>query len=209
MKRVYALPLAAAAILITYLCHQPTPTTLVLKIGQTFEEVENASTFPVRKTSNLPANDNDGFGTTWVTEPAVVVRFSDPVHGFTLPPTRFAAIGYLQNKVLTISTTPMLYKMPFDQGIAELGKLQHQFQAGGWLPRHYTNWFDLSPAGQQKLRKYVRDENHGYMKTAFLIVPGKYEMIFRFYCAEHCDSDLGLDRYLIDIGVGDESVKRE
>lgn len=199
-----ALALSACAGLICYLFHEPAPMVLSLRVGQTFEEVAQSSSFPVRVFSDVPDKDGDGFGTTWVTHPSVIVIFNDPAHGFTLPPTRFATIGYIKNKVMTISTTPMLYKMPFDQAMDELINLQSQFKAGEWRPTNGTHWFDLSPTGQQTLRSHVRDPGHGYMKTTFLVIPHKYEMIFRFYCAAQCDSTIGLDRYLIDIGAGED-----
>src|SRR3712207_7427924 len=46
--------------------------------------------------SNRPAEDpgDNQFGAIWVTEPAVIIRFTDPKHEFTLPPTKFAALTF-------------------------------------------------------------------------------------------------------------------
>jgi hypothetical protein len=204
MKLITSLVLAAIAALACHLMRTPEPTVLSLRIDQTFDEVERASSFPVRTASKIPSSDAYGFGTTWVTQPAVIIRFDDPIHGFTLPPTKFAAIAYYKNKVITIATTPTLYKLSFDQAITRVISLQNQFKAGGWQPENGTNWFDVSLNGQLALRRYIRDINNGYVKTALLVVPRKYEMTFRLYCADRCDSNIGLDRYLIDIGVGED-----
>ena len=183
--------------------HISPPTTISVRIGQTFNEVARASTFPVTAASNIPNNSN-GSGATWVTEPAVVIQFNDPEHGFTLPATTFAAIGYMDGKVDDISTSPMLGKLPFDEAATVLARLQRQFQDGGWRPQPNNVWFDLAPLGREQLRKHVRKESNGFMKTTMLIVPEKYEMTFRLWCAARCDSQIGLDRYLIDIGISQD-----
>lgn len=99
----------------------------------------------------------------------------------------------------------MLQKLTFDQAATELALLQRQFQAGGWRPELNTDWFDLSPQGLVQLRTDVRKSSHGFMKTSILVVPEKYEMTFRLWCAARCDSQIGLDRYLIDIGVSEDN----
>lgn len=177
-----------------------TSTTISLRIGQRFEQVVSASTFPVISASMVPNNPH-GSGATWVKEPAVIIQFNDPHYGFTLPATTFAVIGYMDGKVDDISTSPMLSKATFGQAITTLEILQRQFQSSGWQPEFDTNWFDLTPRGRDQLHQHVRSVNNGFMKTTILVVPGKYEMIFRLWCAARCDSQIGLDRYLIDIGV--------
>lgn len=140
-----------------------------LRVGQTFEELTRASTFPVVTSSSIPTHDEVGFGVTWVKEPSVIIFFNDPKHGFTLPPTRFAGISYIDNKVSTIATSPMLGKLTFDQAAAELALLQRQFQAGGWKPKFNNNWFDLTPKGRVQLRADLRQGSHGFMKTSMLV----------------------------------------
>jgi hypothetical protein len=109
------------------------PTVLSFRVGQTFEEVVSGSTYPVMKRSNLPIDDPSGdkSGTTWVTEPAVIIHFTDPKHGFTLPPKKFAALTYQHNTAAMLSTSPMQDKLPFDEAVAVLENLQNQFKAGG------------------------------------------------------------------------------
>lgn len=182
-----------------------TPTVLSFHVGQTFEEVVRASTYPVMKRSNLPADDPSGskWGATWVTEPAVIIRFNDPKHGFTLPPTKFAALTFEHNTALTLSTSPMLDKLPFDEAVAVLENLQNQFKAGGWEPwkNDRSAWFDLTPEGKKRL--YERMFEPPYGQTEELCVPKKYAMTFRLQCAEGCWTHQPPYKFLVDVGVGD------
>ena len=64
---------------------------------------------------------------------------------------------------------------------------------------------DLRYASTESGRPMVRElrrESNSYMKTTMLVAPEKYEMTFRLRCSARCDSQTGLDRYLIDIGIG-------
>jgi len=65
----------------------PEPTVLAFRLGQTFEQVVNDSTYPALKRSNKPRDDWDGnkFGAIWVTEPSVIIRFTDPKHRVHTP----------------------------------------------------------------------------------------------------------------------------
>jgi hypothetical protein len=180
----------------------PEPTILSVRVGLPFEEVVRTSTFPVQASSNTPITDSDGFGSTLVTQPSVIIKFNDPQYGFTLPPTTFAAVSYLSRKVSTIRTSPMLRKLPFYQAVAELSDLQRQFQTSGWQLDNGTSWFDLSPAGRIHLHDDLRSKEAGHAKIASLVAPRKYSMYFMISCAARCDSRIGLDRYLIDISVG-------
>jgi hypothetical protein len=185
----------------------PAPTVLSFRLGQTIEEVARNSTYPVMARSNLPADDpgDTKFGATWVTEPAVIIRFDDPKHGFTLPATRFASLSYMHEAAATLATSPMLDKMPFDEAVAVLENVQNQFKAGGWVPWEGdgSTWFDLTPDGKKRL--YARMFEPGYMQTAILRVPKKYGMTFRFKCAEGCWTRKPPYKFLIDIGVGDDT----
>lgn len=85
---------AAIAAAVWWYSRTSEPTVLAFRLGHTFEQVAQNSTYPVKERSNLPADDPDNrFGATWVTEPAVVIRFTDPTHGFTLPPTKILSIN--------------------------------------------------------------------------------------------------------------------
>ena len=189
--------------------HAPELTLLSFRIGQTFEDVVKNSTYPVMERSNLPADDDTQFGATWVTEPAVIVRFNDPKHGFTLPPTKFAALSYQHNVASTLATSPMLDKLDFDQAVAVLENLQNQFKAGGWEPYavHRSKWFDLTPDGKKRLHAAMFEPPFYQQQT--LRVPKKYAMTFRFLCAEGCWTREPPYLFLIDIGVSDDTEGRE
>jgi hypothetical protein len=201
MKTRYIAGLLILGCVTLALFSTPSPTMISVRVGQTFEEVVRSSTFPVKASSNIPNDEEVGFGVTLIKEPAVIIFFNDAKHGFTLPPTTFAGISYIDNKVSTIATSPMLHKLTFDKAAAELARLQRQFQAGGWQPEINNKWFDLTPQGLAQLRLDVRNSSNGFMRTIMLVVPEKYEMTFRLWCAARCDSQIGLDRYLIDIGL--------
>jgi len=179
----------------------PEPTVLSFRIGQPFEEVVRNSTYPVMERSNIPTGTWLQSGGTYVTEPAVILHFDDPKHGFTLPPTKFAVVGYMDNKVNTVATSPMLKTLPFDQAVAVLEDLQNQFMTGGWEPweENGSTWFDLTPEGRKRL--YARMFEPGYMQTTILRVPNKYGMTFRLACAEGCWTREPPYRFLIDVGV--------
>jgi hypothetical protein len=185
----------------------PEPTVLSFRVGQSFEEVVKNSSYPVMERSNLPVDDPSGnkFGATWVTEPAVIIRFTDPKHGFVLPPTNFAALGFHHNAAVDLATSPMLEKLPFDEAVAVLENLQDQFKAGGWEPYKVdgSDWFDLTPEGKKRL--YARMFEPGYAQEASLRIPMMYGMTFRLKCAEGCWTREPPYKFLIDVGVGDDT----
>jgi hypothetical protein len=184
----------------------PEPTVLSFRVGQPFQEVVKNSTYPVMERSNIPSEDPMELqaGETFVTEPAVILRFDDPKHGFMLPPTKFA-LGYTHNKVDTVATTPMLDKLPFNEAVAVLEDLQNQFKAGGWEPwdGDESKWFDLTPEGKKRL--YARMFVPGFMETQSLRVPNKYGMTFRLWCVEGCWTREPPYLFLIDVGVSSDT----
>ena len=151
----------------------PEPTVLSFRLGQIFEQVVKDSTYPALNRSNRPRDDWDGnkFGATWVTEPSVIIRFTDPRHGFTLPPTKFAVLTFSENQAVSLATSPMLDPLPFDKAVAILEDLQNQLKAGGWEPweKDDSSWFDLTPQGKQRL--YARMFESGYLQQTTLRIP--------------------------------------
>jgi hypothetical protein len=183
------------------------PTMLSFRVGQSFEEVVKASSYPVLEHSNKPSDQRDLAGDIVVSEPAVILCFNDPQHGFILPPTKFAFVGIEGNVVDTASTSPMLDKLPFDQAVAILENLQNQFKAGGWEPwaKDGSVWFDLTPAGKKRL--YQRMFEPGYSQSAELRVPKKYGMTFRLKCTDGCwPGEQPPNLFLVDVGVGPDTV---
>jgi hypothetical protein len=179
--------------------HLAPTTTLSVRIGESYEDVVQGSTFPVVKKSDAPDEKHD-YGSTWISAPSVVIVFNDPQHGFTLPPTKFGAIGYDERKVSTITTSPMLEALPFDEAIALVNRLQADFRRGGWEPIERSGerppaWFDTSsPAGLAELRRG---------STRELVVPHKYMMYLNFKCWDKC-SPVPNEKsvYLIDVSMG-------
>lgn len=182
----------------------PAPTILSFRPGQAFEEVVKHSTYPVLTKSNLPSESETGWGATWVTEPAVIIRLNDSEHGFTLPPTKFAALSFHGNLAATLATSPMLEELAFDEAVVILENLQNQFKAGGWQPwtTNDSKWFDLTPEGKKRL--YSKMFDPGYSRETTLRIPKLYGMIFRLKCTEGCWTREPPYRFLIDVGVGED-----
>jgi hypothetical protein len=200
---VLALVFAGTGVVSWQACYGAAPPTLLsFRIGQSFEEVVRNSTYGVRERSNIPTSNYLQAGQTFVTEPAVILQFSDHKHGFTLPPTKFAMVTYMDNKVETVATSPMLEKLPFNQAVAILENLQNQFKAGEWKPwtGDGSKWFDLTDEGKKQL--YARMFQPGFSQEATLRVPNKFGMTVRFWCAEGCRTGMPPYLFMIDIGVG-------
>ena len=206
MKR--GLGVLAAGISVLYIgawwhARPPAPTYLVAQIDQTFEEVVKNSTFPVWEKSNRPSEYPGDLkaGATWVYEPSVIFKLDDATSGFSLPPTTFGAITYMDNRVQSIVTSPMLKALPFDDTLAELQTLQDMFKAKGWVPWKGNNsqWIDLSPRGRQKLQ-------HWLSKMIILRVPKKnLEMFLSVHCEDDCD-DLPHSVWLINVEIGKKEL---
>jgi hypothetical protein len=179
---------------------------LSFHVGQSFSEVVRDSSYPILGHTGDPRQREDGFGWTDITDP-VILRFNDEKHGFTLPPTKFAAVTYQDGKLATVATTPMLEKLPFDQTVAVLANLQKQFKAGGWEPwkDDGSTWFDFTPEGKKRL--YARMFEPQYMRSISLRVPKKYGMTFRLWCAEGCATRQPPYLFLIDVGVGSDTAE--
>lgn len=182
----------------------PVPTVLSIRIGQAFDEVAKDSSYPVLASSDSPHSDRHGIGVTWVTKPAVIIKFTDPRYGFTLPPTTFGAVMYVDKKVSTVRTSASLKKLTFADAASVLENLQGQLQHGGWQLDDQTTWFDFSRQGKKALHDDVRSIKTGYMKFLSLVAPEKYSVYLTIYCAADCDSAIGLDRYLVDVGIGED-----
>jgi len=210
MKRhhyIYALvgivALVTAAVWAKHGYSTPT-TTLSVRIGETYDEVMKGSTYPVVRNS-VPPDDKPYYGgSTWISKPAVVIVFNDPEHGFILPPTKFGAVGYAYRKVITITSSPMLDALPFDEAIALLNRLQVDFKKAGWQPTRTSadgppDWFDTrSPAGIKELRVGGSRE---------LSATKALRMYLNFDCWEECrPAPSAKSLYLIDVSIGDTLI---
>ena len=176
-------------------------TTLSLRIGEPYDEVVKGSTYPVVKNSDQPDEKPYYDGSTWISRPAVVIVFDDPEHGFTLPPTKFGAVGYADRKVVTITSSPMLDALPFEEAITLLNRLQADFKKARWEPIERSGerpptWFDTETvAGLAELRAGDSRE---------LVVGDKYGMILNFKCWDECyPAPNAKSVYLIDVSMGE------
>jgi len=203
--KVIRLVIAALAILFAaaFMSRPAPPTVLVARIGMTYDEVIERSSYPASAHGMSPAGDEHGFGTIDVTKPAVIIKYDDPQHGFELPPTKFAALTFGDSILKTISTSPMLEARRFPEAVEVLARLQVDFLARGWVPwkGNQSVWFDLSPAGRialhAELMRYSQAEQ-------WLVVPHRHVgMIVRIKCVDDCDDEDDA-RFLIDVGLGKE-----
>lgn len=189
--------------LTTFMLIPPQLTVLVARIGMTYDEVIKRSSYPALAHGMSPDGDEHGFGTIDVGKPAVIIKYDDPQHGFTLPPTKFAALTFGDAILETISTSPMLEARRFPEAVELLAQLQSAFRAGGWRPwrGNQSVWFDLSPAGRKALHAELM--RYGGAEQ-WLVVPHRHVgMIFRIKCVNDCDDEDDA-RFLIDIGLGKE-----
>ncbi|MBK3787190.1 hypothetical protein G3A43_44400 [Paraburkholderia aspalathi] len=210
MKRIYFWTVVAAVVILGAVAWikrddlAPT-TTLSVRIGETWEDVLKGSTFPVVKHSGAP---DKGSGMTAVDAPAVVIVFSDPVNGFTLPATKFAQVTWRNRKVATITTSPMLEALPFNDAVALLNRLQADFRKAGWEPaggsgERMSSWFDTSSAAGLSELRQAGALGFGQGLTRELAVPHKYTMQFQFRCWDYCS--FGPNEYTlyrIDVSIG-------
>lgn len=179
---------------------EPDPTLLSLRIGQHYDEVVKGSTYPVVNGYGNPHDDESGAGWTFIDKPAVVIEFNDPQHGFLLPPTKFASVAYEREKVSSLTTSPMLEALPFEETVDMVERLQVQFRRRGWTPwqEDGSDWFDTSPAGRRRLSEQLAAD---YAVMNRLQIPGRYWMSVTIKCALHCGETQEAARFLIDIGV--------
>lgn len=201
MKRsIFLTVISALSLAAIWYTSATTNTTLSLRIGESFEEVVRDSTFPVKGGAG-PGLDATGFGWTYVTEPAVTIRFNDQTHGFTLPPTTFAAVTYEDGRAVTLATSPMLKKASFETAVSILDSIQQQLQRSGWQPMSAfaSEWFDLTPNGQKRL--HARLQHPGWSVEHHYSVPGKYQLTLRLNCSSGCHDQSHPELYLIDIAV--------
>lgn len=177
------------------------PTELVLRLDEHFDDVVKNSSFPVRKNSFIPTDEDNGSGVIQVDKPAVIVKYDDPPNGFTLPPTKFAVVTISKFRVKVFTTSPMLEALPFDQAADVLETVQAELRAAGWQPSEGKNskWFDLSPEGRKQLRAYGG--------TTELVVPKRnLAMYLNFKCfTGDCDHPNDTARFLIDVSLGKKS----
>jgi len=177
-------------------------------IGKTYEGVVRDSTFPIKaKTVTYPSEPPEP-DSVWI-RGSVIVKFDDPEHGFTLPPTKFGLVGFNGWKVTTITTSPMLETLPFDQLIPLLDHIQEMLNNSGWIAEYGDerhSWFKVeSESDRSALQSLLFDQ----AVSAALLIPHKYGMSLIVKCYARCaERDPNTARYLIDVSVGRDYSNR-
>jgi hypothetical protein len=186
----------------------PEQTVLVVRMDMSFEEVVRRSSYPVLKKSNLPSEDpgGNGFGAVWVEKPSVIIKYDDPENGFELPATTFAGVGFLENLVTDVETSPMLKPLPYKETTDLLDQLQKRFKAAGWIPwsGSKSEWFDLSPQGRKQLLDDMLSSTGS--RGIDLVVPKRnLQNSLAIKCVKNCDENTDKALFLIDVGMGKKS----
>ena len=180
---------------------------IALHVGKPYKEVLRDSTFPVKSNTAMRQTTPLVEDSTWITSP-VIVKFDDPQHGFTLPPTKFGAIGYNNGRVTTLTTSPMLEALSFDELIPLFNHLQGVLKKSGWLPRNTdrNSWLKLdSKLERGVLQRLLFDQ----AETVVLLIPHKYGMSLSVKCYVRCNErDPNTAKYLIDVSVGKDYSNR-
>jgi len=210
MRRLYlgALTLGSLFFLI-YIAHDPKVTTVIsAHIGKTYDGVVRDSTFPIKAKTVIYPSEPPEPDSVWI-RGSVIVKFDDPEHGFTLPPTKFGLVGFNEWKVTTITTSPMLETLPFDQLIPLLDHVQEMLKSSGWIAEYGDerhSWFKVeSESDRSALQSLLFDQ----AVSAALLIPHKYGMSLIVKCYARCaERDPNTARYLIDVSVGRDYSNR-
>ena len=196
------------AVLIVYLNRESGEIgTIALHIGKPYKDVLRDSTFPVKSETAMRATTPQVEDSTWITRPAIV-KFDDPKHGFTLPPTKFGAIGYNRGKVTTFTTSPMLETLPFDQVIPLFNNLQEMLKDSGWtLEKIGSN--ALIKASSEAEKNALQLLLFKHAETVIFFIPHKYSLALTIKCYARCNErDVKTAKYLIDVSVGRDYSNR-
>ena len=206
--RLGALVLISLCFLI-YITRAPKTTTVIsAHIGKTYEGVARDSTFPIKAKAVIYPSDPPEPDSVWL-EGSVIVKFDDPKHGFTLPPTKFGLVGFNKWKVTTITTSPMLETLPFDQLIPLLDHIQEMLKSTGWIPKDNDQDYSWIKTGTETERNSLQNLLFDKVVVATLLIPRKYGMSLVVKCYARCDErDPNTARYLIDVSVGRDYSNR-
>ncbi|WP_255142122.1 hypothetical protein [Pseudomonas mandelii] len=176
---------------------------MTLHIGKPYVELVKDSTFPVKRNTAVYPSEPPHPSSTWISNP-VVVQFDDPEHGFTLPTTKFGAIGFDEGKVSTMTTSPMLETVPFDQLIVVLDQLQNQLKNAGWVlwNAERNPWVETATEDDKRT---LQAELFDHVVVAVLLIPHKYSLALNVKCYARCDErNPKTAKYLIDVSVGSD-----
>ncbi|KDD66931.1 hypothetical protein V466_21775 [Pseudomonas mandelii PD30] len=201
-KLVWSLLFLTSVFLIIFIVREfMVVDTISVHVGKPYEDVVRDSTFSVKAETAIYPSEPPEVDSTWISSP-VVVQFDDPQHGFTLPPTKFGAVGYDKGKVSTLTTSPMLETLSFDQLIPLLIHLQEMLKSSGWIPRDNERhaWLSFNDAVERSdFQNLLFDQ----VVVVMLLVPQKYSLALNVKCYARCDErNPKTAKYLIDVSVG-------
>ena len=199
-------PLFFALLLCITSFHYPMDV-LRVHIGKHYQSVERDSTTDLEENTAIYPSEPPHLSSTWISSPTVV-EFDDPVHGFTLPPTKFGAVTYRKSKVATVTTSPMLETLPFAELVPLLEKLQLMLKAAGWAPRDVDKhaWVEV-PSNVEK--SALQRTLFNQVVIVLLQIPYKYTLALNVKCYVRCDErDPDTARYLIDVSIGSDNYNR-
>ena len=180
---------------------------LRVHIGKHYQSVQRDSTSHLEKNTAIYPSEPPHPSSTWISSPTVV-EFDDPIHGFTLPPTKFGAVTYRNSKVATVTTSPMLETLPFDELVPLLERLQLMLKARGWAPRDADKhaWVEVPSDGE---RSALQSKLFNQVVIVLLQIPYKYTLALNVKCYVRCDErDPDTARYLIDVSIGSDNYNR-
>lgn len=197
---------AAAVTLVTVslaLYFISSPEKISFHIGKSYDDTALDSTFPVKDTTAIYPSEPPHPSSTWISTP-VIITFDDKQHGFTLPATKFGAIGWSDFKAITLTTSPMLETLPFEQAVLLLDELQQKFKQVGWIPEPVegNDWLKIETKEEKnRLQAKLFDQLDGVI----LLIPHKYSLILHIKCYARCDErNPETAKYLIDVGLGED-----
>ncbi|WGK89460.1 hypothetical protein [Pseudomonas migulae] len=195
--------LIGLACIATIVYFSNTPKTLSFHIGKAYEDVVRDSTFPVISETAVYPSAPPHPSSTWISTP-VIVTFDDKEHGFTLPVTKFGALGWSEFKAVTMTTSPMLETLPFEQTVELLAELQRTFKQAGWTPEPVegNDWLKI---GSEEEKQRLQAKLFNQLDGVILLIPHKYSLILHIKCYARCDErDPATAKYLIDVGLGED-----
>jgi hypothetical protein len=200
-KKLVLLGVSAIVISVVIVFSNWGTDTLSAHIGKTYDDTVADSTFAVSSNTAFYPGNPPHPSSTWISK-SVIINFDDPVHGFTLPATKFGAIGFDEGKVSTMTTSPMLETLPFDQLIVVLDQLQDQFKNAGWVlwSADRNPWIKTDTEADKRA---LQAELFSHVVVTVLLIPHRYSLALNVKCYARCDErDPKTAKYLIDVSVG-------
>jgi hypothetical protein len=203
-KRIRLLVVGTAAALVAYAAYSGRSIdVLSVHVGKPYEEVVRDSTFSVQAKTAVYPSEPPHPSSTWISSP-VVIRFDDPEHGFTLPPTKFGAVTYNKSKVATVTTSPMLETLAFEELLPLLDKMQTTLKEAGWTPRNGSDHAWLVTTNETD-RNALQSKLFDQVVIVMLLIPHKYSLALNVKCYARCNErDPKTAKYLIDVSVGSD-----